>query len=85
MKRFAAILLLLSNSAAAQTSDSATGSFIIGSAANTITFRPQSYTMSAKSFEAPNTLTVAKSKDCLIVILEDNAEKIVLGCRKEFK
>ncbi len=45
----------------------------------------QSYTINVGSLFAPYTLTLTRSKDCSLVVLEDSSEKMVIGCRKEFK
>ncbi len=43
------------------------------------------YTTSGAFLTAPRTLTITKSASCRLVILEDTAEKIVIGCRAELK
>lgn len=43
------------------------------------------FTTNADTFDGTVKMTIIKSKVCAIVILEDNFEKIVLGCRKELK
>lgn len=44
---------------------------------------PQTIATNADYLRAPNVLTITRSPKCKLVVLEDTAEKLVIGCRAE--
>lgn len=70
--------MLIAFAASAQTPWTA-GSLVSNSA---VFSAPQHYTISGDSI-LTTTLTLTHAKNCKLVVLEDTAEKIVIGCRRE--
>lgn len=79
MKKYLLLLLIVVPAQA----QSITGSTL--SITNGGTWTSGDYTMNADTLTSPRIFTIQKSKTCNLVVLEDSYEKIVIGCRKEFK
>lgn len=82
----AAIALFVATPVAAQSITGTPGSLTIGGTSTTLhTGTSFGYTISSGHLKAPRTLTIDRTKDCRLVILEDTVEKLVIGCRSEVK